>query len=134
MRPETHLEAFEERKETIMKWAVEVRGIENSQRIIGDNASKAIAELLSAYLHKAHKVEEGFQLNHAWFKSEKIFRRLPEFEGKQGIVSKMITLEKACEKLSYGSPKDINEIESALSLFKEMEGKIKPLLEREKPE
>ena len=42
MKPEYHLQAFEERKETIFRWAVEVRGIEHSQHIIGDNASRAI--------------------------------------------------------------------------------------------
>ena len=44
MKPEIHLQAFEERKETIFKWAVEVRGLSQSQRIIGDQASKAINE------------------------------------------------------------------------------------------
>ena len=134
MRPETHLEAFEERKETIIKWAVEVRGIEHSQRIIGDNASRAIAELLSAFLHKNHKVEEGFQLNHAWFKSEKVFQRLPEFEKKMEIVPKMIALEKACEKLSYGSPKSVKDIGQALSLFKQLEEMLKALNPKEGPQ
>ena len=60
MKYQTHLDAFEERKETIFKWAIEVRGIEKSQRSIGDNASKAIIELLSAYLHKNKKVEPFF--------------------------------------------------------------------------
>ena len=83
MRPEIHLEAFEERKETMLKWGIEIRGIENSQRIVGDNASKAITELLSAYLHKAKKVEEGFQVNHTWFKSDKVSERFPEFNNKE---------------------------------------------------
>ena len=45
MKAELHLEAFEDRKETIFKWGVEVRGLEKSQRIVGDNASRAITEL-----------------------------------------------------------------------------------------
>ncbi|MBI2151355.1 hypothetical protein HYU21_01360 [Candidatus Woesearchaeota archaeon] len=59
MELETHQRAFEERKETIFKWAIEVRGLENSQHIVGDNASSAITELLSAYLHQQKKVEVG---------------------------------------------------------------------------
>lgn len=128
MNKELHLQAFEERKETIFKWGVEVRGIENSQRIIGDNASKAIAELLSAYLHQKNKVEEGFQLNHAWFKSEKIFERLPEFENKETVVHKMIQLEKTCEKLSYGVPKPIAVIKEVLALFQELESILRGMI------
>ncbi len=128
MKPELHLQSFEERKETIFKWAVEVRGIENSQHIIGDNASKAITELLSAYLHKHHKVEEGFQLNHAWFKSEKVHSRLPEFENKKTIVDEMIELEQLCEKLSYGAPKPLEKLKTTLRLFQELETKIKRIL------
>lgn len=128
MKWELHLQAFEERKETIFKWAVEVRGMEHSQRIIGDNASKAITELLSAYLHKHHFVEEGFQLNHAWFKSEKVHSRLPEFESKKPIVDAMIELEQRCEKLSYGVPKPIEKLTAVLELFHLVEEKIKTLL------
>lgn len=128
MNPEYSLSAFEERKETIFKWAVEVRGIENSQRIIGDNASKAITELLSAYLHKHHKVEVGFQLNHSWFKSQRVTERLPEFPDKDIIVANMIRLEKLCENLSYGAPRPLVRVKEALQLFQVLEEKIKRLL------
>ena len=128
MKPEFHLQAFEERKETILKWAVEVRGIEKSQRIIGDNASKAIMELLSAYLHNKKKVDEGFQLNHTWFKSEKVYERLPEFENKRKIVSKIIKLEKICELLSYGIPKPVQRAEDVLKIFGEFEAIIKGMM------
>ena len=128
MKYETHLEAFNERKETIYKWAMEVRGVEKSQRIIGDNASKAIVELLSAYVHKNKKVEEGFQLNHAWFKSKKVYERLPEFPNKTEIVDKMMALELLCEKLSYGAQKPKEKTQEAIHLFKELEKEIKNLL------
>ena len=128
MKQKDHIEAFKERKETIYKWGIEVRGIENSQRIIGDNASKAIVELLSAYLHQENKVEEGFQLNHTWFKSKKIFNRLPEFNNKKFILNKMIELEKICEKLSYGAPKTVEEIKKALNLFQRLENKFKEVI------
>ncbi|MBS3123650.1 hypothetical protein J4437_03355 [Candidatus Woesearchaeota archaeon] len=128
MELETHKQAFEERKETIFKWALEVRGLENSQHIVGDNASRAITELLSAYLHQQKKVEVGYQLNHAWFKSEKVRERLPEFNSKEEIVSQMIYLEILCEKLSYGSPKPLVMTEEVINLFKSLEKKLKELL------
>ncbi len=129
MKQEYHKQAFEERKETIFRWAIEVRGIENSQRVIGDNASKAICELFSAYLLKEHLVESGFQLNHSWFKSSKVMQRLPDFEGKREIVSMMIELEKLCEQLSYGSPKPAALLKHAISLFEQLEKKIRELLQ-----
>ena len=123
-----HLAAFEERKETIFRWAVEVRGIENSQRIIGDNASRAITELLSAYLHQQHLVEEGFQLNHAWFKSPNVSEKLPIFSQDKIIVPKMMELEMLCEKLSYGAPKPTEMVRKVLHLFTELEQVIKTML------
>lgn len=124
MKYEHHIQAFNERKETIKKWGIDIRGIENSQRIIGDNASKGIVELLSAYLHKKELVEEGFQLNHSWFKSDKVLKRLPEFNDKRFVIGKMIELEKLCEKLSYGNPKKIEKIKETLLLFDELEKKL----------
>lgn len=121
MKPEFHLQAFQDRKETIFRWGLEVKGLEKAQRVIGDNASRAIIELLSAYLHQQHLVEEGFQLNHAWFKSEKVFGRLPEFSRKQEVVSKLIQLEKLCENLSYGAPKPAEKLKEAIVLFQELE-------------
>lgn len=129
MKPEFHLEAFEERKETMIRWGVGVRGIENSQRVIGDNASKAITELLSAYLHKKHKIDEGTQLNHTWFKSEKVSEKLPEFENKENIVGKMIKLERLCERLSYGVPKPVENAKEALRLFEAIENKVKAMMQ-----
>jgi len=129
MKYEDHLTAFDDRKETALKWGVEVKGIEHAQRIIGDNVSKAITELLSACLHKKQKVEEGFQLNHAWFKSEKVFEKLPEFENRKAIVSKMIELEKLCEKLSYGAPKPVEMSRKALTLFEELETSIRKVMQ-----
>ncbi|MEK6893170.1 MAG: hypothetical protein AABX07_03110 [Nanoarchaeota archaeon] len=128
MKYDAHIQAFNERRETIIKWAIDIRGIESSQRIIGDNASKAICELLSAYLHKKRAVEEGFQLNHSWFKSEGIYERLPEFENKSKLIEKMIELEKLCENLSYGSPKPVEKIKLTLELFKYLESILQEML------
>lgn len=128
MKHESHLKAFEERKETILKWALEVKGIDKAQRSIGDNASKAIVELLSAYLHKNKKVEDGFQLNHAWFKSRKVHERLPDFPNKMTIVDRMIKLELLCEKLSYGAQKPVEKSQEAINLFRDLEAEITKIL------
>lgn len=128
MKAELHLEAFKERKDTILKWALEVRGLEKSQRIIGDNASKAIVELLSAYLHRERKITEGFQINHTWFKSEKVAEKLPEFKGKGKLTPKMVRLEKLCERLSYGAPKPLETVKGTVKLFEKLEVMIKELM------
>lgn len=124
MNAEYHLAAFQERKNTLFKWALEIQGLERSQRIVGDNASRGIVELLSAYLHKAKKISEGKQINHRWFKSEKAEEKLPEFKNKREIVAKMIRLEGMCEQLSYGAPRPVSEIERVIKLFKEIEKMI----------
>ena len=131
MRTEEHLKSFNERKETIFKWAIELRGLENSQRIIGDNASKAAVELLSAYLHKNKLVKEGFQLNHSWFKSEDILEKIPEFREKKEIISRMILLEKSCEKLSYGTQKPLEEVKTTIKLFQDIEKLINLIWENQ---
>ena len=127
MKEEEHTEAFEAHKKTIFSWALEINGLENSQRIIGLHASRGIIELLSNYLHKNKLVKPGFQLNHRWFKSKKIYDKLPEFDNKEEIIGSLIKLENLCEKLSYGKKKPIEEIEMAIKLFNELEEKIKKL-------
>lgn len=95
--------------------------MEKSQRTVGLNASRAIVELLSAYLHRRKLVDEGFQLNHRWFKSEKVSEKLPDFENKDGILKKMIVLENSSELLTYGAPKSKENIKEIIELFNEVE-------------
>jgi hypothetical protein len=52
MKEEDHLKAFQEYKDNIFSWALEIRGLEKSQRTVALNASRAMVELLSAYLHR----------------------------------------------------------------------------------
>lgn len=129
MKIEDHREAFEEHKQTIFKWALDIHGIRNSQRIVGLHASRGITELLSLYLHRKKLVDEGFQLNHRWFKSERVSEKLPNFSKKKEIVDKMVRMENLCETLSYGSQKPEKKIEDALRLFKELEDMIKGMME-----
>lgn len=127
MKTEDHLEAFKEHKETIFDWALRVKGLKNSQRVIGLHASRGIVDLLSVYLHEKEKISIGTQINHRWFKSKKVKNKLPDFEEKDKITDKLVELELLCEDLSYGAPKPIEEMEKTLKLFKELEGKIENL-------
>ncbi len=121
MKEEDHLKAYQEYKDNIFSWALEIRGLEKSQRTVGLNASRAIVELISAYLHRKKLVDEGFQLNHRWFKSEKVSEKLPDFENKGGILKKMIVLENSSELLTYGAPKSKENIKEIIELFNEVE-------------
>lgn len=121
MKIEEHQEAFETHKRAIFKWAIEVEGLEKSQRIVGLHASRGMIELLSILLHKKKLVDEGFQLNHRWFKSEKVAGKLPDFENKKEIISKMVKLENLCEALAYGAQKSVSRTEEGIKLFKELE-------------
>lgn len=125
MKAEDHLSSFKEHKETIFDWALKIKGLKKSQRIVGLHASRAIIDLLAAYLHLQDKISIGAQINHRWFKSMSIAERLPEFPFKKEILPKMIKLETDCEALSYGAPKPVEQIKKVLLEFTELEEEIK---------
>lgn len=125
MKIETHLDSFKEHKETIFDWAIKVKGIKNSQRVIGLHVSRAIIDLLSVYLIKRNLISNGMKINHRWFKSESVMERLPEFDKKEEICNKIILLERLCEDLTYGSPKLEEKIKEAIELFNKLEGELK---------
>jgi len=108
MKEEDHLKAYQEYKDNIFAWALEIRGLEKSQRTVGLNASRAIVELLSVFLHRKKLVDEGFQLNHRWFKSKTVSEKLPDFKNKEPVLEKMISLENSSETLAYGAPNHLN--------------------------
>lgn len=128
MRIETHQEAFEVHRKAIFTWALEIEGIERAQRIVGLHASRGILELLGILLHKKKLIDEGFQLNHRWFKSEKVLQKFPPFPDKEIILKKMVALEVLGENLSYGAAKPIEKTEEAIELFKELETLIQKQL------
>lgn len=121
MKLESHEESLEEHKNVIFRWALEVQGLEKSQRIIGLHASRGAVEIFSIFLHKNKLIDEGFQLNHRWFKTQKVAEKLPEFPNKNFFIKKMVELENLCEALAYGAQKPVERIEEALKLFKEIE-------------
>ncbi len=129
MKEEDHLKAYQEYRDNIFAWALEIRGLEKSQRTVGLNASRAIVELLSVYMHRKKLVDEGFQLNHRWFKSKSVSGKLPDFKNKERILQKMISLESLSETLAYGSPKPSERIKEIVAFFNEVEKMILVMLD-----
>lgn len=125
MKIKNHLESYKEHRETIFDWALKVKGLRNSQRVVGTHASRAIVDLLAIYLLKRGLIGPGIQINHRWFKSKRVMERLPEFENKREICREMIKLELLCEDLTYGSPKSEEKIKEAILLFNKIESKLK---------
>ena len=64
MKIETHLESYKEHRETIFDWALKVKGLKNSQRVIGLHASRGIVDLLTVYLPKKGVINSGTMINH----------------------------------------------------------------------
>ncbi len=129
MKPEDHKKAYEEHREAL-DWAIN-RGIEKSQRTIGLHISRAIIELLSLFLHKQKIITMGFQINHRWFKSEKVGEKFPNFSQKEIIIEKLTEVELKAEALVYGKQKTEKEIKAALNIFLEAEKILLNLIGRE---
>ena len=85
MKKEDHQKAYEEYRDAL-NWAID-RGIEKSQRVIGLHVSRAAVELLSIYLHELSIIDIGFQINHRWFKTEKVSERFPDLSRTLGLKS-----------------------------------------------
>src|SRR3989344_8345329 len=125
MKIENHLESYKEHRETIFGWALKVKGLKNSQRVIGLHASRGIVDLLMVYLLKKSVIDSGTMINHRWFKSKSVLERLPEFENKEEICNEIIRLEILCEDLTYGAPKSEEKIKEAIILFNKLEERLK---------
>ena len=125
MKVESHLDSYKEHRETIFDWALKVKGIKNSQRVIGLHASRGIIDLLSAYLLKKSLIDAGTKINHRWFKSKRVLEKLPEFDNKEKVCEDIINLELICEDLTYGSPKPEEKIKEAIMLFTKIEEELK---------
>lgn len=64
MKIENHLESYKEHRETIFDWALKIKGLKNSQRVVGMHASRAIVDLLAIHLLKRGLIDPGLQINH----------------------------------------------------------------------
>src|SRR3989344_3099873 len=131
MKIENHLNSFSEHRETIFEWGVRVKGIKNSQRVIGLHCPRAIIDLLSAYLLETSKIDVSTHLNHRWFKAKNAGDRIPEFPNKNKIISMIRELELLCENLAYGSPQSEEKIKKALELFNSIEKEIMQIRKNE---
>jgi len=127
MKYEDHIKAYEEHRDSI-NWAID-RGLIKSQRIISIHSSRALIELVSAYLHKEELIKSGFQINHRWFKTEKVKERFPDFPNKTEIIAGIIEIELKSENLIYGAQKKEEEIKEFLKKYNSTEKKILNLLE-----
>ncbi|MFH1631284.1 MAG: hypothetical protein ABIA21_03650 [Candidatus Aenigmatarchaeota archaeon] len=127
MKIDQHIKAYEEYMKNVKEISM-TRGLLESQRTIGLSASRGIVELLSAYLHSIQKLDAGAQLNHRWFKSDRIVDKLPDFPGKKEILKEMILLENLSEDLTYGTEKDISAIVKTVELFNKLEKKLLGLI------
>ena len=125
MKSESHLESYKEHREVIFEWALKVKGLKNSQRIVGTHASRAAIDLLCACLLKKGVIDVGTQINHRWFKSSKVMEKLPEFDNKESIIPLMIKLELLCEDLTYGAPKPEENVNEAVVLLNNIEAELK---------
>jgi hypothetical protein len=124
MRAEDHWDAYREHRDAVLTWALDIRGLARSQRTVGLNVSRALVELLSFVLHKRRLVDEGFQLNHRWFKSRAVSARLPDFDGKEELVGAMVALELLAEALTYGAPKGEELVKDAVQRFTVIEKRM----------
>ncbi len=125
MKIENHLESYKEHRETIFDWAIKVKGLKNSQRVIGLHASRGIVDLLMVYLLKRSVIDSGTMINHRWFKSKSVLDRLPEFKNKEEICNEIIKLEMLCEDLTYGAPKPEEKLKETILLFNKLEERLK---------
>ena len=125
MKIENHLESYKEHRETIFDWALKIKGLKNSQRVIGLHASRGVVDLLMVYLLKRGVIDSGIMINHRWFKSKSVLERLPEFENKGVICAEIIKLEILCEDLTYGASKPEDKIKEAIFLFNKLEKMLK---------
>ncbi|MBI3051848.1 hypothetical protein HYY74_05320 [Candidatus Woesearchaeota archaeon] len=130
MKAEEHVRAFQEHR-AVIDWAID-RGMDKSQRIVGTHASRAITELLSAYLHINGKIDAGFQINHRWFKTGKVGEKFPDFQKKTAILARMVELENLSENLTYGSQRAEGEVKRAIELVNELELLLKGMMNDEK--
>ncbi len=131
MQAESHIKAFEEHKKVIYEWVLDIVGIESGQRTVGLHASRAVIELLNAYLHEAMLLPIEAQLNHRWFKSEKrAVSYLPDFPEKHRITTNLVELENICERLAYGKPRPAKETERAIEILRDLEASIQKLRQK----
>jgi len=123
-----HIRAIKEFEEDI-KEKINKGIIEDRQRIMGFSLTECAKNYFEIYLHKNKLVDDGININHRWFSSNKTAQeKFPfDFPHKKEILSKMIDLENKRNILCYGKMKPRKEVEEAIKLFFQ----IKEIIEKE---
>jgi len=122
MQPEIHERAFRSVKRTILDWAIRSMDVDEAQRTVGHLASRGMAELLTAYLHRTDRLSPGGFVNHRWFRSVKMAEaHLPTFPNRARLIADMVRLELECDKLAYGRPVTAEKLQEVVRLFIELE-------------
>lgn len=132
MKKEEHQKALEEHRRNLDKAIDE--GVEENQRNIGYNVSRASVELFAVYLHALHLVEgSGDQWDHRTFKSKKLIEKKvpPEFPEREKILKLMGFIEQNRSVLCYGKRKSREIIENMVRTFRELEKTIQQLMPHE---
>ncbi|OGI15176.1 hypothetical protein A3K63_03540 [Candidatus Micrarchaeota archaeon RBG_16_49_10] len=123
---EEHLRAIREFEQDIEE-KIKKGVIAERQRIIGFSLTECAKNYFELYLHKMKLVNEGMNINHRWFSSERMaMDKFPfDFPHKREILKRMVLLENKRNLLCYGKAKPKREIEDALKLFSEIKKIIK---------
>ena len=128
MQPEFHERAFRSIKRTILDWAIRSMDVDEAQRTVGHLASRGMAELLTAYLHRSGRLSAGGFVNHRWFRSFKMAEtHLPDFSHRKEFISDMVKLELECDKLAYGRPVTAEKLQEVVRLFIELEQRLESI-------
>ncbi len=125
MKLENHMIALKEHTEAL-EWAIKRR----NQTSIGFHASSGSIELLAILLHRLEKVPADFQLNHTWFKSDKIVKSKLTFDFpcKEDILSILERIEELRNPLCYGAPKPESTIDEILENFNKLKKNVGGIL------
>lgn len=128
MNPDIHERAFLSIKRTIMDWAIKSLDVDEAQRTVGHLASRGIAELLTAHLHRTGKLPPGGFINHRWFRSRNLASaHLPAFPHREDLISDLVSLELECDKLAYGRPVTAEKLQQVVRIFIELEKRLEEL-------
>ncbi len=100
------------------------------QKIIGSSASEASTNLIEYFFHKKNLVQDGFQLNHNYFASEKRAKRYLDFEfiNKKELIELMVNQEEFRNILCYGKEKNIEKIKEVINNLNKIINLIKEQL------
>lgn len=101
------------------------------QKIVGFVASEAAVNLFALLLHQKNIVEQGFNVNHRYFASERIAEKRFDFDipKKDKLLKLLVDQEDYRNKLCYGGDKKAETVNSAVKNLFEIKKIIDSVLE-----